>query len=139
MFSFSDYIFHVKGNEFLNRERKMIAAQEKFDRSLVETIDEVLSSLGEPVKNHVYMRLENDFSITKNELPQHMEEFSNFLFRIFGSASCHLEIRFMKTLYAKISADPHFKHESIDFKEVDMTFLSYVNRMRESFKFSYGA
>ena len=126
--------------EFLKMERKMNTAQQKFDQSLIEAIDEVLSSLGEPVKNQLYIRLENDFSITKNKLPQHIEEFSNFLFRIFGSGSHHLEIKFMKKLYAKIIADPHFEqHKSIAFKEIDLTFLTYVNRMRESFEFSFVA
>jgi hypothetical protein len=114
----------------------MNTEQQKFDQLLFEAIDEVLSSLGEPVKNHLYNHLENDFSITKNELPQNIEEFSNFLFRIFGSGSRHLEIRFMQTLYAKISADQHFGHKSIAFKEIDLTFLTYVNRMRESFEIS---
>jgi hypothetical protein len=131
-------MFHVKGIELLKKESTMNTAQQKFDQSLIEAIDEVLSSLGEPVKNHLYIRLENDFSITKSELPKHIEEFSNFLFRIFGSSSNHLEIKFMKTLYGKISADPHFKQrKSITFKEGNLTFLSYVNRMRESFEFSF--
>ncbi|MGD0451809.1 MAG: hypothetical protein ABSA79_12245 [Candidatus Bathyarchaeia archaeon] len=114
----------------------MSTAQQKFDQLLVEAIDEVLGSLGEPVKNHVYIHLENDFSITKNELPQKIEEFSHFLLRIFGSSAYHLEIKFMKTLYAKISADQHFKNQSIAFKEIDLTFSAYVNAMRESFEIS---
>ncbi len=114
----------------------MNTAQQKFDQLLVESIDEVLGSLGEPVKNHLYIHLENDFSITKNELPQQIEEFSRFLFRIFGSSANHLEIRFMKTLYSKISADQHLEHKSIAFNEVDLTFSTYVNKMRESFEIS---
>ena len=111
-----------------------MSTAQKFDQLLVEAIDEVLGSLGEPVKNHVYFHLENDFSITKNELPQKIEEFSNFLLRIFGTDAYHLEIRFMKTFYVKISADQHFKHKSIAFKEIDLTFLAYVNAMRDCFE-----
>lgn len=114
----------------------MYTAQQKFDKLLIEAIDEVLSSLGEPVKNHLYIRLEDDFSITKNDLPEQIEEFSNFLSRVFGSGAQHLEIKFMKTLYGKISADQHFEHNSIAFNKVDLTFLTYVNRMRESFEIS---
>lgn len=114
----------------------MNTTQQKFDQLLVEAIDEVLGSLGEPVKNHVYIQLENDFSITKNNLPQKIETFSNFLFRIFGSSANNLEIRFMKTLYEKISTDQHFKHKSIAFKEIDLTFSAYVNSMRECFEIS---
>ena len=111
----------------------MINAQQRFDQLLIEAVDEVLVSLGEQVKNHLYIHLENNFSIRKNDLPQRIKEFSHFLFRIFGSSAHNLEIRFMKTLFAKISADQHFKHKSIAFKEIDLTFITYVNRMRESF------
>jgi hypothetical protein len=121
---------------FLKRYRKMNTTQQKFDQLLVEAIDEVLSSLGEPVKNHLYIHLENNFLIMKNEIPQHIEEFSDFLFRIFGTGALHLEIKFMKTLYSKISADQSFKHKSIAFKDVDLTFLTYVNKMRDSFEIS---
>ena len=103
---------------------------------LLEAIDQVLSSLGEPVKNHLYIHLENDFLIKKNELPQKIEEFSHFLFKIFGSSAHHLEIKFMQTLYAKINADQIGEHMSIVFKEKDLTFINYVKRMRESVEIS---
>jgi hypothetical protein len=134
LFSF-DGTIRIKGIVF-ERGEKMQIAQLKFDKLLIEAIDEVLSSLGEPVKNHLYVRLEDDFSITRNDIPRQMEEFSSFLFRIFGSSAQHLEIKLMKTLYAKISADQHFEHNPIAFKRVDLTFLTYVNRMRESFEIS---
>ena len=110
----------------------MNTTQQKFDQLLIEAIDEVLCSLGEPVKNQLYIILENDFSITKNELPQQIEEFSNFLFRIFGSSARHLEIKFMKTLYAKISNDQLLDHHSITFTDIDMTFLTYIKKMQDS-------
>ena len=96
----------------------------------------MLSSFGEPVKNDVYTHLKNDFSISKNELPQNIQEFSNFLFRVFGSGARHLEIKFMQTLYAKISDGKNVKHKPIVFKEIDLTFLNYVNKIRDSFEIS---
>jgi len=112
---------------------KINAAHKKFDQLLVEAIDEVLGSLGEPVKNHLYIHLENDYLITKEELPQQIEEFSHFLFRIFGTSANNLEIRFMRTLYSKIKADQQLEHKSIAFNEDNLTFSTYVNKMRESF------
>ena len=111
----------------------MNAAYQKFDQLLVEAIDEVLASLGEPVKNHIYIHLENDFLITKKELPKQIEEFSDFLFRIFGSSANNLEIRFMRTLYSKIKSDQQLEYKSININEDDLTFSTYVNKMRESF------
>ena len=112
----------------------MSTSQQRFDQLLVEAIDEVLCSLGEPVKNHLYIQLENDFSITKNDLPQQIEEFSHFIFRIFRSGASNIEIKFMQTLYAKISADRHIEHNLSTCKEIDITFLNYVKKMRDSFE-----
>src|ERR1700690_1182445 len=48
---------------------KKISAQKEFNEYLFQAIDEVLTSLGEPVKNTLYFQLENNFNITKNEIP----------------------------------------------------------------------
>jgi len=109
---------------------------QKFDQLLIEAIDEVLCSLGEPVKNHLYIILENDFLITKNELPQQIKEFSKILYRIFGSSAYQLEIQFMKRLHAKISSNQHLEHHSIDLTDIEMTFSTYVQKTRESFEIS---
>jgi len=111
----------------------MNTAQKKFDQLLLEAINEVLSSLGEPIKNYVFIHLENDFLITKNEIPQKIEEFAHFLFRIFGSSAHYLDIKFMQTLYKKISAHQNVGYQSIVFEKTDMTFLNYVSKMRENY------
>jgi hypothetical protein len=121
---------------FLKSGTNTNTAQQRFDELLLDAIDEVLSSLGEPVRNHLYIHLKNDFLISRNELPQRIEEFSDFLYRIFGSSAQHLEIKFIQTLYSKISVDQDVEDMSIVFKETDVTFLNYVNKMRESFEIS---
>jgi len=127
----------IEGLIFLKREREKVNAfQQKFDQLLIEAIDEVLGSLGESVKNHVYIQLENDFSISKKELPHKIRVFSSFLFRTFGSSANNLEIRFMKTLYKKINADQHFKHKLITIEEIDLSFADYVNALRECLEIS---
>jgi hypothetical protein len=112
----------------------MNTTNQKFDQLLVEAIDEVLGSLGEPVKNHLYIHLENDFLITKKELPNQIEEFSHFLFRIFGSSANNLEIRFMRTLYSKIKVYQQFEQKPINFNDGDLTFSTYVIKLRENFE-----
>jgi hypothetical protein len=114
----------------------MDAKTQKFNQLIIEAIDEVLCSLGEPVKNQLYIVLENVFFISKNELPMQIEEFSKFLFRIFGPAAYALEIKFMKNLYSKINNDHLLEHNFIVLKETDMSFLSYVNKIHESFEVS---
>ena len=107
---------------------------QKFDQLLIEAIDEGLNTLGEPIKNHLYNILEDDFSITKDTLPQRMEEFSKLLFRIFGLSAYQLEIQFMKKLYAKINNNQQPESRSINLSNKEITFSNYVQKMRESFE-----
>lgn len=105
--------------------------QQRVDQLLVESIDEVLCSLGEPVKNHIYARLENDFSITKNSLPQQIGEFSKFLYRIFGPHARLIEIKCMKTFYSKIKIDQYLEKLTI-ICDNDFTLLTYIDKFRAS-------
>jgi len=77
---------------------------EKFDELLIESIDEAISSLGEPVKNAFYLNLQN-WSIKKKDIPTKLEEFSRILHKIFGLGACRLEMKFLKNLNSKIESD----------------------------------
>ena len=105
----------------------------EFDDILLETIDETLSSLGEPVKNAVYFHLQTNFCINKNEIPKKINEFSDIIQKIFGSGAGRLEIKLMKTLHSKINVSvkwPEYEAPISKWLVVDMTFIEYVNSMR---------
>ncbi len=104
--------------------------QQRLDQLLIETIDEVLCSLGEPVKNHIYDRLKNEFSITKYALPQQIEEFSKLLYNTFGPHSRLIEIKCMKTFYSKIKIDQYLKNPSITWDDNDFNLLNYTKKLR---------
>ena len=104
--------------------------QQKIDQLLVEAIDEVLYSLGEPIKEHIYDCLENDFSITKNSLPQQIGEFSTLLQETFGPHARLVEIECMKTFYSKIRIDQYLKNRSITWDDRDFTLFTYIDRFR---------
>jgi hypothetical protein len=108
----------------------------EFDDILLETIDETLSSLGEPVKNAVYFHLQTNFCISKNEIPKKIYEFSNIIQKIFGSGAGRLEIKLMKTLHSKINVSvkwPEYEAPLSKWLVVDMTFTEYVNSMRQNY------
>ena len=111
----------------------MYNIQQKVDELLVEAIDEVLQSLGEPVKNQVYMLLEKDFSITKNNLPQQITEFSNLIHRLFGVHAHLIEIKCMKSFYSKIKNDSRLGTQEISFDDDSFTFALYTNKFRALF------
>jgi hypothetical protein len=112
----------------------MSSLQEKFNELLLEAIDETLCSLGEPVKNYLYYHLENDIGIKKQEIPEEIDDFSKMLHKIYGLGASRLEIKFMENLYSKIKVDlecPDYNWSK--WIENDMSFIGYVDLMRESF------
>jgi len=104
--------------------------QFRLDQLLGETIDEVLCSLGESVKNCFYDRLEDEFSIAKYALPQQIGEFSKLLYGIFGSHAMLVEIKCMKTFYSKIKIDQYLENLSITWDDNDFTLLTYTDKFR---------
>lgn len=109
--------------------------QGKFDEFLIEAIDKALSSLGEPVKNSLYFRLQNDFNIEKNDIPQKIEEFSNIIHRIFGLGASRLEIMFLKNLQSKIKFDTEWREcEWSNWIVISraLSFTEYLSSLRKS-------
>ena len=105
--------------------------QQRLDQLVIETIDEVLYSLGEPVKNHINDRLENEFSIKKHALPQQIGEFSKFLHGIFGLQARLIEIKCMKKFYSKIKIDQYLENPSITWDDSDFNLSNYTDKLRQ--------
>ena len=104
---------------------------------MLEAIDETLSSLGEAVKNTVYFNLQNNFHMSRDEVPKRVYEFSNIIHKIFGSGAGRLETRFMKNLNSKINANvkwPEYESPLSKWVIMDITFTDYVQSMRENYK-----
>ena len=82
-----------------------ISKQREFDESLGETIDETLTSMGAPIKNTIYFKLENTFKIPKPEIPKRLDEFTIFLYKTFGLGAVIFEIKCMQNLNSKIKVN----------------------------------
>ena len=82
-----------------------VVAEGSFFKMLGEAIDEAFSSLGESARDAIYFHLEKSFGIRNSEIPYRIDDFSNALEKIFGPGARHLEIMFMKNLYAKVKID----------------------------------
>jgi len=105
---------------------------QRFNNLLEQAIDDVLSSLGEPVKNQLYIRLEEDFSLQRHQIANQIDQFSLFLFRTFGPSSILLQIKIMKRVNEKILKDTQNQFQPVVCFE-DVSFVSYINEMRNSF------
>ncbi len=92
-----------------------------FKKLLLEAVDEGLSSLGDSAKLAIYVYLEKNFKIKKQQIPNKINEFTNAIEKIFGNGARHLEIQIMKCLYEKVGHD--FKYFP---KKDDLLFTEYI-------------
>jgi len=107
--------------------------EEKFNECLIQAIDEVISSLGAPVKNQFYYRLEQDFKISKTNIPENIEEFSDVLHRIFGLGACRLELKFLQRLHLRIQANtnwPECDYTVPKWIEMEVSFIKTIGFKR---------
>jgi hypothetical protein len=101
------------------------------DSLLLEAIDETLGSLGEPVKNQIYLSLEHCCLIPRNELPGRIPDFSRFLYRQFGPNARLIEIRCMRLFYSKIENCSNLLVPSFEIDENDFSFSTFVKKIKE--------
>ena len=120
--------------EELTMASKSVIAQQ-FRELLIESIDEALCSLGEPVKNTIYQQLGN-FKITKNNIPDRMEEFSELLHKVFGLGASRLEVRFIKNLNSKLNTAESKETDMGSSKWIvmEMSFTQYVSDAQKEFE-----
>jgi hypothetical protein len=93
-----------------------------FEQLVNETIDNVFSSLGTVCRQAIYDYLEKKYELKKNDVANHILEFSEALEQTFGGAAALLEIQMMRRLCRKV---PQFKHRP----EGTLTFPDYVNAL----------
>jgi hypothetical protein len=99
-------------------------SNEDLDVIILETIDEVLSLLGESPKAQIFYYLLRDFGINRKEIPNNLADFSSALRKLLGVGAKLLEINFMKKLNTKIKAVQ--ERSEPDWLVPELTFESYV-------------
>jgi hypothetical protein len=107
----------------------------QFDKILAESIDETLSLLGVTVKNEFYLRLEVNFKMGKNDIPQRLEEFMIILHRIFNLGASRLEVKFLRNLDEKIPSGSKCIGDCTVsmWIEKDMSFIKTINNKKQEF------
>ena len=72
-----------------------------FNELLIDALDATLSSLGAQTKQAIYSQLDKNYNLKKETIPEHPEEFSEALTKIFGTSALLLEIKIMSALHRK--------------------------------------
>ena len=107
---------------------------QRLDDLLIQAVDETLTSLGKSVKNQIYILLEENYSIQKQDLPQKTARFSEFLYRVFGAHARLIELKCMKSFYSKIKKDPNLNILTVSLEDNNLTFSAYTEAFRETIK-----
>jgi hypothetical protein len=102
----------------------------KFDTVLLEAIDTAFSALGQNVRSLIYFKLEAEFGLPKQDIPDRISDFSDALDKIFGQAARSLEILIMKHLNEKIKCS--YSWVGPKWLVPDLTFEKYVKLVRIS-------
>ncbi|MBN1784810.1 MAG: hypothetical protein JW815_03645 [Candidatus Bathyarchaeota archaeon] len=98
-----------------------------FEKVLLESIDEGLGWLGENTKQAVYLHLKNNYSLSKEDIPYRIENFTAAIENTFQKGALLLEIKIMKVLFAKIG----YRYINIENPE-NLQFASYVYALKNS-------
>jgi hypothetical protein len=122
-------------NKKPKKQCKGSECQKEFNNLLLETIEEVLTSLGAPVKNSIYGCLENNFEICKEQIPKKIVDFTDFLHKSLGtSAADRLEKKFIETLNKKISEKlSDFGYEPSSNTQCDLSFNDFIIDIRQTY------
>ena len=96
-----------------------------FEGVLTEAIDEVFQSLGGEVKQSIYRYLENNYGITKVQIPMMIESFTGAIESIFGCAAKLVELKIIENLQGKVH---NFTYKP---KNKEILFTEYLTDMQK--------
>jgi hypothetical protein len=102
--------------------------EKKFAMVLLDAIDVAFSALGQNVKVSIYFHLETKFGLSKQDIPDRLDDFSDALERIFGQASQQLAILIMKNLNEKVNCD--YEWVGPKWLVPDLTFKEYLKLVK---------
>jgi len=103
-------------------------SRSRFDKLLLEAVDEGLSSLGESSKQAIYFHLAKSFNVKRNAIPFEIVAFAEAIEKIFGLGANFLEVLIMKRLHEKTGVVFDW-NESKKF-----VFAEYVMAAKKSFE-----
>src|SRR4030067_2596311 len=108
----------------ITSESKKESLKNRLDNTIMEAVDESLASFGEAVRKAVYFQMQNNYNISKQEIPTRIEEFAAAIEEIFGIGALLIELKIIETLYIKAEGFLYIP------KEEDLLFKDYVQNLR---------
>ena len=114
----------------MRKTKKEAKNQGEFNEILLQAVDLSFLSLGEKTRFAVYHYLETRYALSKQEIPDKIEDFVDALEQIFGAGAPRLLILIMKHIKEKVNAD--YKWNGPKWLVPDLNFVKYVKLMQLS-------
>ena len=111
----------------LELHEKMRPCEKPFETVMVDTVDEVFSSLGPSCRQAIYFQLEKKFRIRRNEIALKITDFAYAIEQIFGGGAKFIELKIIEALHGKIPGFMYFP------KTEDIVFAEYVASLNRFF------
>ena len=105
-------------------EDKKESLKNRLDITIMKAVDESLASFGETVRKVVYSQMQNNYNISKQEIPNRIEEFAAAIEEIFGIGARLIEVKIIETLHTKAKGFLYVP------KEGELLFKDYVQNLR---------
>ena len=107
----------------LNKAEK-IENRQKFEKLLIEAVDEYLSCLGDSHKNAIYLHMHQQYGIRREEIPNQIKKFAEAIEESFGQGATLIEIGIIKTIYEKSGIFNYLVEQK------ELTFVDYLEKLR---------
>ena len=105
------------------REEERTQHKYQFERIITSAIDNTLSSFGDSLPQAFYSRLEKDFNLKKEEIPQRINELAAAIEEIFGISGKLVEAKILQSVHAQVPDFVHFP------KSKDLLFADYLKSL----------
>jgi hypothetical protein len=96
-----------------------------FEMVVMESIDEVFSTLGENVKQAMYSYLENNYGMKKDQIPSMIDDFTTAVESLFGDAAKLVELKIIEKVQGRVKG---FVYKS-NSKEI--FFVEYLSALQK--------
>jgi len=95
-----------------------------FEATVGQAIDDTLSALGESPKQAIYRHLKIVYGISKEDIPNKIEDFASAIEQTFGSVAKLIEIKIIEKL--------HFQYEDFCYvpKNRQLDFVEYISDLQ---------
>lgn len=104
----------------------MTESYEDFTKILKDAVDHGLLVLGPSARKAIYFHLEKNYSITKDQIPENIEAFTESLARMFGAGAQVIERLILEDLQTQLG----LKIE----ESRDSNFLNCLDKAREMYE-----